>query len=44
MLGFGFGVEPADGGVEGGVAFKAVCWVAFKVWLVEEEVDDFVCA
>jgi hypothetical protein len=38
----GFGVDPADGGVEGGVALAAADGVAFEVWLVEEEVDDFV--
>lgn len=42
-LGGGLGVEPADGGVEGGVALEAVDGVAFKVGLVEEVVDDFVC-
>lgn len=38
----GFGVEPADGGVQGGVAFLAVDGVAFEVGLVEEVVDDVV--
>lgn len=41
-LGGGFGVEPADGGVQGGVAFLAVDGVAFEVGLVEEVVDDVV--
>jgi hypothetical protein len=41
-LGGGFGVEPADGGVQGGVAFLAVDRVAFEVGLVEEVVDDVV--
>lgn len=41
-LGLGLGVEPADGRVERRVALEAVDGVAFKVWLVEEEVDDFV--
>lgn len=38
----GLRVEPADGGVKGRVALEAVDGVAFKVGLVEEEVDDFV--
>lgn len=42
-LGGGFRVEPADGGVEGCVAVDAGDGVAFEVWLVEEEVYDFVC-
>lgn len=41
-LGGGFGVDPADGGVQGGVAFLAVDGVAFEVGLVEEVVDDVV--
>lgn len=41
-LGGGFGVEPADGGVQGGVALEAVDGVAFEVGLVEEVVDDVV--
>lgn len=41
-LGGGFGVEPADGGVQGGVAFLTVDGVAFEVGLVEEVVDDVV--
>lgn len=41
-LGGGFGVEPADGGVQGGVALLAVDGVAFEVGLVEEVVDDVV--
>lgn len=41
-LGGGFGVDPADGGVQGGVAFLAVDRVAFEVGLVEEVVDDVV--
>lgn len=43
VLGGGFGVEPADGGVEGGVAFEAVLGVAFEAGLVEEEIYYFVC-
>lgn len=41
-LGGGLRVDPADGGVEGGVALEAGYGVAFKVGLVEEEVYDFV--
>lgn len=42
-VGLGFVVDPADGAVEGCVAFLAVDGVALKVWLVEEEVDYVVC-
>jgi hypothetical protein len=42
LLGGGFGVGPADGCVERGVAFTAGDWVAFEAGLVEEGVDDFV--
>lgn len=42
-LGGGLGVDPADDGVEGGVALEAVDGVALKSWLVEEEVNDLVC-
>lgn len=42
-LGGRFGVEPADGGVQRGVAVEAVERVALEVGLVEENVDDFVC-
>lgn len=34
-VGLGFVVDPADGAVEGCVAFLAVDGIAFKVWLVE---------
>lgn len=40
----GLGIEPPDRGVEGGVALEAVEGVALEGGLVEEEVDDFVCA
>lgn len=40
--GLGERVDEADGGVQGGVAFDARDGVAFKAFLVEEDVDDFV--
>lgn len=42
-LGFGFAVDPADGGVERCVALDARDGVAFKIFLVEEVVDNVVC-
>lgn len=42
-LGGGFRVEPADGGVEGGITLETVDRIAFEVGLVEEEVNDVVC-
>jgi hypothetical protein len=39
----GLGVYVADCGVQGGVAFEAVDGVAFEAFLVEEDVDYFVC-
>ena len=43
-LGGRLAVQPADGGVQRGVAVEAGEGVALEVGLVEEEVDDLICA